>query len=330
MENLVNNIDNTILEQKNSGTTGELYWRISDYTLIISGNGAMPNYKDKRSEDISNIAPWMFLSFEEVVIEDGVTSIGDYAFYSYGRLFFISIPDSVVSIGDNALYCCNLESVTIPASVTYIAKNAFENCTSIDVVANNPNYISEDGVLFNKIKTVLMLYPNSKTDAEYAIPNSVIYIEDNAFNGSEYLRSVTIPDSVTSIGKSAFSLCPIKSVIIPNSVTSVEEGTFSYCRCLEEVTIPNLVTSIGVAAFYGCGLKTLSIPKSVEYIGIGAFMNCLSLSEIINHAIIPQANDPKYFNSLIYARCVLRVHSQAISAYQEDVFWKNFKNIERI
>ena len=167
----------------------------------------------------------------------------------------VTIPNSVISIGYDAFeYCTSLTSVTIPDSVTSIGNSTFYNCTSlksIEVSENNKNYVSVDGILFNKDKSELITYPAGKTDSEYVIPNSVTSIDSSAFENCTSLTSVTIPDSVTSIGEDAFRSCTsLTSVTIPNSITSIDSSVFEYCTSLTSVTIPNSVTSIASYAFY--------------------------------------------------------------------------------
>jgi len=191
---------------------------------------------------------------------------------------------TITSIGQNAFaYCTSLTGVTIPNSVTSIEYYAFSDCTSlvaINLDSGNANYIFEQGVLYNKNKTLLHTYPAGKAETTFAIPNSVTSIGDGAFSGCTSLASVTIPDSVTSIGNFAFSNCTsLASVTIPNSVTSIGNSAFSGCTSLASVTIPDSVTSIGYSAFSNCtSLTSVIIPDSVTSIEHYAFENCTSLN----------------------------------------------------
>ncbi|MDD6483565.1 MAG: leucine-rich repeat domain-containing protein [Clostridiales bacterium] len=156
----------------------------------------------------------------------------------------ITIPSTlggypVNGIGKEAFYeCSSLTSITIPDGVTSIGEAAFRNCyslTSITVSKNNMNYSSINGNLFDKNKTTLIQYAIGKQDKQYTIPNSVTSIGNSAFYGCS-LTNVTIPDSVTSIGNGAFIDChSLTSVTIPDSVTSIGNWAFSWCSSLTDV-----------------------------------------------------------------------------------------------
>jgi hypothetical protein len=217
-------------------------------------------------------------SLTSITIPDGVTSIGEFAFNNCSSLTSITIPDSVTSIGhatftgcaslttitigngvtsivDNAfLGCSSLTSITIPDSVTSIwGSDPFHECTSlttIEVGAGNVNYTDVNGVLFNEEQTLLIAYPESKTETHYTIPDSVTIIGDGAFSHCLSLTNVTIPESVESIRSTAFSDCPsLTNIMIPASVTNISPYTFSGCLNLTAVTFLGVPPVLGVFAF---------------------------------------------------------------------------------
>ncbi len=239
---------------------------------------------------VTSISDYIFTdctSLTSITIPNKVTRIGVYAFRGCSSLTSITFPDNITSIGNFAFfYCRGLTSVTIPDSVTSIGNSAFIGCsglTAIDVGANNKNYASVNGVLFNKEKTSLIRYPQGKTTTSYIILDSVTSIDEYAFFGCTSLTSITIPDVVTSVGGYAFSSCTsLTSITIPDSATSIGEYAFKNCTSLASVTIPDSVTSTGKYAFSGCiSLESIVIPDSVTNIDFGAFSGCSNLTSII-------------------------------------------------
>ena len=253
-----------------------------DGTLTISGNGEMKHWRN------SYVVAWDSnrKNIKNVIINNGVTSIGNFAFSDCTSLTNITIPNSVTSIGDYAFYGCeNLINITIPNSVTSIGNFAFCMCTSltsINVDSNNEKYMSDNGVLYTKDKKTLIQYPSKKEKTEYIILQGTTSIGNYAFHYCTNLTNITIPNSVTSIGDDAFYICTnLINITIPNSVTSIGYRAFYLCKSLTNITIPDGVISIKNQTFYCCeSLTRLIIPSSVISIGDYAFHYCTNLTNI--------------------------------------------------
>ena len=220
-------------------------------TLTIKGTGPMRDFPYVG-------APWFDYPIRKVIIEDGVTSVGDCAFTYSMTLTDVIIADSVNSIGKDAFSdCSELVSINIPNSVTLIDDEAFQGSW--------------------KLK-------------EIVIPDSVTSIGKYAFSDCDGLTVVTIPDSVTSLGDGVFSTCTyLKNVTLSNRITSIPEYMFFACEALTDITIPEGVTSVGHAAFYDCGKMTsVTLPNSMVSIEGSAFRNCNMLTDVYYNGIKAQ------------------------------------------
>ena len=263
--------DGDVIASGECGKNGDnLTWVLTgDGTLTISGSGEMENYTD------SSVAPWYSnrTKILSAVVEPGVESVGNYAFYACLKLASVSLPGGVKSIGESAFQdCAKLTAVEIPEGVTSIGSSAFDGCSSLTSVTIPNSVTSIDGYTFYGCSSL----------ASVTIPNGVTSIGGHTFYGCSSLTSVTIPDGVTSIGNYTFYGCSsLTSVTIPDGVTSIAWSTFYGCSSLTSVRIPEGVTSIGSDAFHECSsLISVTIPDSVTSIGAYAFKYCSSLTSV--------------------------------------------------
>ena len=280
-----------------NGTCGEnvtYHYDESTHTLTISGTGEMM--------DCYKAIPWTAYrdSIKNVVIEEGVTKIGEFAFYGCTEMSDVTIPASVeiigryafegcigleylsfaddthlTTIGDGAFAGChNLKqkSLTIPGSVTSIGESAFDGCSSLETITLS-NSTSDDEITIGN---------DAFRTGELTTLNIYRKFSGNLFKRNESLKTVNINCNITSIANNAFEGCSgLTTITMPASVTSIGSEAFKNCTSLKTITMPASVTSIGSRAFYLCtNLKTITMPDGVKSIGSYAFSECSALTTI--------------------------------------------------
>ena len=258
-----------------------MYKLNSDGVLTISGQGEMADW-------FTNTVPWKDYKnsgkITRVIIHEGVTSVSTKAFVSCESLEYafipssmkdidgftacsslksINLPEGLETIGIQAFCDCDsLKTVTIPSSVNSIGFGAFEWCdslTEIKVKSNNAYFTDINGVLYNKDKTKILQYPKAKTQTSYIIPSSVTTVGRDAFEECENLKSIILPEKLTSIEESAFSSSGIKTIEMPAGVTTISRSAFN-SSFIESIVLPNNIVKIDEMAFRNCkNLKKIFI-----------------------------------------------------------------------
>ena len=290
-------------------TITQNYSKNTTYSVVLTGT-SVPT---ESFENCTNLT--------SVTISDSVLSIGDSAFRDCTGLTSITIPDSVMSIGSSAFYgCTRLTSVTIPDSVMSIRNHAFCNCSGLANITIGDNVTKIDSNAFSNTawynnqpdglvyagKVAYEYKGTMPSNTSIVIKEGTLGIADYAFSHCGGLTSITIPDSVASIGYGAFDYTSwynnqpnglvyagkvayeYKGTMPSNTSIVIKEGTlgiadyaFSYCDGLTSITIPDSVVSIGDKAFSRCsGLTSVTIPNSVTSIGYALFSGCSNLTSI--------------------------------------------------
>ncbi len=235
-----------------SARSGNIYsgtdWNLgeTDKKLVIESDAGMADWCIAKTSRVETFYEDKITSVE---IKDGVSYIGEEAFF----------------------YCQNITSVTIPSSVTSIESGAFDLCTGLPQITIPNSVINIEASAFYGCRQL----------TEITIPN-ITNIKASTFGSCKGLKTITIPNSVTSIGECAFSHCSgAETITIPNTVTSIGEGAFSYCSGVETITIPNSVTSMGDGVLMGCdALKDVKLPNDITSIGKETFSQCINLTSI--------------------------------------------------
>ena len=248
------------------GICGEhLTWGITNEgVLVISGSGDMYDFA------YSDI-PWLENqgSITKIIIEDGATSVGDYAFIYGNNVQSVILPDSLTRIGTYAFAgCTKLKEISIPGGVTILENNAFESCSALE------NVQLQEG-----LETI-------GSDAFYACTS---------------LKQIQLPDTLTTLGEDAFSCTGLISIVIPNGVTKLD-GTFTSCNNLRSVTLPENLEIIDSSTFQWCrSLKEIVIPYGVTQISTFAFYTCEGLEKVTFLGGAPSIDSSAFTN--VTANC---------------------------
>lgn len=327
----------SVARADDSGTCGNdltYHYVESTKTLTISGSGAMNDYSN-----YSIFSPWKSYAGNilKVVIGNGVTSIGNYAFDDCSEIKIVVLPDGVTSIGRGAFRkCTNLSSVKMPQGLQTIGAYAFYSCKNL-IEATIPNSVTSIGS---------DAFEYCKSLSRVILPNQLKKIENNTFEQCDVLETVVIPTGVTSIGKDAFSFCDrLSAVTIPNTVTSIGDDAFSCCSALKTVTIPNSVLTLGKGLVYNCvSLTSFVVPEKVTSIGDETFDNCDNLRSVtfpaglkeIGNVVISSCEKLKEIkvlattppaatdNSFDKYTAILKVPYSALLTYQNTAPWNKF------
>ena len=285
--------------------------------LVFSGCTALSTVTI--GENVKTIPAYAFRGcsgLTSIVIGDGVISIGNYAFRDCSGLTSVVIPNSVTSIAYEAFYgCTGLTSIEIPNSVTSIESSAFNGCTSLKDI----RFADGEGALSLGCHTSYI--SSTGKGMFYDCPLETLYLgRDLSYNTS------------SSYGYSPFNnKTTLTSVTISDSVTSIGEYAFYGCTCLTSVVIPNSVTSIGYKAFYGCtSIENLCIGNSIESIGNFAFAGCDKIKEIKIEQEKPIWGDISFFEKGVYDNAVLYVPAGTKSFYEKREPWNLFFYIEEM
>ncbi len=288
-----------------SGTTGECTWTLDNSGILtISGNGRMADYDSYYYESEGGLMPgslpWGF-NIKKVNIEDGVTNVGEYAFYSCRNLKSVSISNSVTSIGTRSFFKCeSMSSITIGKSVSNFGCDVFfgcENLTSVKIRdIGSWCSIDFDSFFSNPLYYAHNLYLNDNLVTDLVIPVGVTHIGTKVFCGCTSITSAIVSDSVTDICENAFYNCNnLNSVRIGKSISSVRSDAFYDCSSLSSVNIKDLTAWCNISfsnnhsnpLYYAHNLflknelvTDLVIPDSITVIGDYAFSGCTSINSV--------------------------------------------------
>ena len=273
-----------------SGKCGDsASWKLdADGVLTITGAGPMADY--------GAYGPWYIAhltDIKKVVVQEGVTTIGDHAFANLSYVTSVTIPSSITSIGAHAFEKCRLGgAVTLPEGLTAIGDFAFSGSGMASLtLPESLRTIGNSAFLFCSLRELTI--PDGVTSigtgafcnaslTSVKLPASGVTLGDSLFQECENLTDVTLPADLTVIGPSMFENCgSLKNVTIPSGVTHIGNAAFAACEALPEIRLPDGMEALGSEAFVGCRAVTkVYIPRSLTSIGEAAFRICEGLTDV--------------------------------------------------
>lgn len=308
----VDGVDSTVATSYTFPTTGNhtVKFTLTDGTTINQ-------FMFYASSNVSNLT--------SLYIPDGVTTIGNLAFYGNNNLTSVRLPDSITTFnGDSHLMnCFSLTSVNIPTGITEIPIAMFEDCTSLTnvIIPNNVTYINT--VAFHNCGFTSIGPLGSGADLQ--IPDGTSW-DVRAFEHCHNLTSVTIPDYIAHITDSSFENCTsLTSVTFSACVTGIDNGAFKGCTSLRTINIPDNVEDIDNNAFYGCtSLTNVTIGTGIQNIGDNIFQDCSSMESLkIEATTPPMLNSLESYNSTHYP---ILVHMSCLTDFKEAIGWDRYES----
>lgn len=264
---------------------------------IIKNNNQLSTARKLVIDDsMTYIGKWAFSScnmLTYIKIPEGITKFGRDAFNGCSGITSIVIPETLTTFGAYTFYnCTGLKEISIPKNVTNLGEGSFIGCTNLEKInidSNNTRYTSdENGVVFNKTKTILEYYPPGRKNEEYIVPSTVSQLRWHAFQTNIYLKSVILNNGITTISSWAFQNCTnLESVIIPNTATLIDSQAFRSCSSLTSIIIPKSIVNIEVYAFLNTPLQ------HVYYTGTEAEWQGIAIETSGNSTLI---NATKHYN----------------------------------
>lgn len=269
-----------------------LTWAIKDGVLIIKGKGEIPDYTFTGNSSTKD-TPWKTFSSDisSIKIENGITRIGDKAFYNLANAVSVTIPDSLKSIGNNSFQKCGIVKLTIPESVTEIGNQAFRDCTKLTTVCFPSTLVSIPDNICGGCSSLTVVNISEGTKI----------IGDSAFSFCSALENIEFPDSLETLKAAAFINCSkLSKVSFGNQLKVIEGSAFEQCKALTSVNFGESITEIGDGAFCKTGLSgEVIIPKTVSVIGNSAFLDCPNIKSF--RILAPKLTLDNRFYPLGYA-----------------------------